>query len=647
MCYIGTVNPCRHTENRQRQKDDFFGGGSPGGDPMNEGLIEMQNFWNRLRSGITALNQRRDRNTERYAVTNFLLTALFPLFIVCMAELNQDKYPSKFILFCAERPSVMIFNVLIAALIFGVLLLLFKRGWRAMAVQSFVYMLLSVIELFKFGTNGNHLLLSDMKLANSIKSISSFAYIQITPQLITYLLLVAAYVGAAFWFNPRQRMKLSRRLISAGACLATFAAIVAVPGVSSTVYGLFDVDTSEADNTFQLNEKFDNNSFLAFFVQTTSEGLANRLREPEGYDEDAIQTMLNVDVDSTAQEGKVQPNVIVVMSEAFADFRPFAKELGIQTNAYRQFDAVAAEGWRGTAVVPTFASFTVRTEFELMFGLPVRSLNDPNMPQQLMEDRPQPTLARYYKENGYSTAYVHPFLSTFYNREEVYSNFGFDTMVFEDDFTVDVNYYGAYIDDATVFNQILQLVQDTDQPLYLHTTTMQNHQPYDKGKDPEAEFDNYLTWISRTGDSLRAFTNALKKLDEPTIVLFVGDHFPSLKGEDSVYDALGMNGDNCRVLYEQSYFIWSNYQLDYSAVPDTELSAFYLPYVVMDLAQLPRDSYLQRMHDKMQTLPVYATNYDPEAPRDSMLDMLTYDRICGEDLSGAELIEKTEPEIED
>ena len=332
----------------------------------------MQKMLNRLRSGITALNQRRDRNTGRYAVTNFLLTALFPLFIVCMAELNQDKYPSKLILFCVERPSVMIFNVLMAALIFGMLLLLFKRGWRAMAVQSFVYMLLSVIELFKFGTNGNHLLLSDMKLANSLKSISSFAYIQITPQLITYLLVVTAYVGAAFWFNPRQRLKLSRRLISAGACLATFAAIVAVPGVSSTVYGLFDVDTSEADNTFQLNEKFDNNSFLAFFVQTTSEGLANRLREPEGYDPDAIQTMLGGNVDQTGQNGKERPNVIVVMSEAFADFRPVAKQLGLQTNAYKQFDAVGAEGCKGTAVVPTFASFTVRTEFELLFGLPVR-----------------------------------------------------------------------------------------------------------------------------------------------------------------------------------------------------------------------------------------------------------------------------------
>ena len=84
---------------------------------MNEGLIEMHNFWNRLRSGVTALNQRRDRNTERYAVTNFLLTALFPLFIVCMAELNQDKYPSKFILFCAEQSSGSILQVMISSII--------------------------------------------------------------------------------------------------------------------------------------------------------------------------------------------------------------------------------------------------------------------------------------------------------------------------------------------------------------------------------------------------------------------------------------------------------------------------------------------------------------------------------------------------
>ena len=41
--------------------------------------------------------------------------------------------------------------------------------------------------------------------------------------------------------------------------------------------------------------------------------------------------------------------------------------------------------------------------------------------------------------------------------------------------------YGTYIDDNTVYNQIEQLITDTDEPLYLHATTMQNHQPYNQG----------------------------------------------------------------------------------------------------------------------------------------------------------------------
>lgn len=583
---------------------------------------------------ITRFNRRRDENTKQYRTINFLLTALFPLFIVCMAELNQDKYPSKFILFCVERPSVMIFNVLIASLIFFALLLLLKRGWRAMALQSLLYMTLSVVELFKFGTNGNHLILSDMRLAKSAKSLKSFAYIKITPQLVTYLLIVVAFVLLAVWFNPKQKMQLTRRLVTAGACLVSCCAIIVVPGISSSVYGLFDLDTSEADNTFQLNEKFENNSFLAFFLQTASEGLANRLTEPENYNPDTVAQCLNVNVKD--ESPAVKPNVITVMSEAFADFRRF-DGLVQDNSAYAAFDALENDPgtYKGTAIVPTFASFTVRTEFELMFGLPVRALNDPNMPQRLIQETPQNTVISNYKARGYSTAYVHPFLSSFYSRDRVYARFGFDKMIFENDFTVDVNYFGTYIDDATVFNQAVDLVQNTDEPMYIHCTSMQNHQPYDQGEDPNAEFDNYLTWVGKTGDELTDFINSLKALDEPTVVLFIGDHYPSLKGEDSVYDQMGMNGDNCTVLYEQPYYLWSNCDLDYSKIPQENFSTFYLPYVVMDLLNAQRTSFTQMMMDKLDERPVYSTNYDPDSPDDETLDLITYDRIIGENVSGS------------
>lgn len=605
-----------------------------------------------VKERINSFNGRRNENSRKYKMTNLLLTVLFPVFIVCMAEINQAKKPAKFILFVAERPSVMLFNILIASLIFYGLMLLFKKGWIAAAIQSFIYMALSITELFKFNTNGNHLIMTDMKLVKSVKSLTSFAYIKITPVLIAYVLIVLIYLGAVFWFNPKMKLKITRRIVPALACIGACVSVVTIPAISKPVYSLFDLDTTAADNTFKLNEKFENNSFLAFFCQTASENLANRLTEPENYNDDTVAAMMNVNIDdaeNTSFENK-KPNVIMIMSEAYADFRRFEDQLDLNIgDTYDGFDSVADQGYKGTAIVPTYASWTVRTEFELNFGLPVRSLNDPNMPQRLLLDRTQPTIASYYKSWGYSTAYVHPFMGSFYSRQRVYANFGFDKLIFDEDFTVPINYYGTYIDDQTVFNQIEKLINETDEPLFLHTTTMQNHQPYDQGENPEDEMGNYFQWISKTGTDFEAFINNLSDIDEPTIVFMIGDHYPSLKGENSVYDQLGMNGDNCSVLYEQPYILWSNYELDYSSIPEEKLSAFYMPYVIMDLIDAPKDSFIQAMDNKMDTLPIYSTNYDSSVGRDEELDILTYDRILGDIVSSnaiPEELRKTAEEAE-
>ena len=605
-----------------------------------------------VKERINSFNGRRNENSRKYKMTNLLLTVLFPVFIVCMAEINQAKKPAKFILFVAERPSVMLFNILIASLIFYGLMLLFKKGWIAAAIQSFIYMALSITELFKFNTNGNHLIMTDMKLVKSVKSLTSFAYIKITPVLIAYVLIVLIYLGAVFWFNPKMKLKITRRIVPALACIGACVSVVTIPAISKPVYSLFDLDTTAADNTFKLNEKFENNSFLAFFCQTASENLANRLTEPENYNDDTVAAMMNVNIDdaeNTSFENK-KPNVIMIMSEAYADFRRFEDQLDLNIgDTYDGFDSVADQGYKGTAIVPTYASWTVRTEFELNFGLPVRSLNDPNMPQRLLLDRAQPTIASYYKSWGYSTAYVHPFMGSFYSRQRVYANFGFDKLIFDEDFTVPINYYGTYIDDQTVFNQIEKLINETDEPLFLHTTTMQNHQPYDQGENPEDEMGNYFQWISKTGTDFEAFINNLSDIDEPTIVFMIGDHYPSLKGENSVYDQLGMNGDNCSVLYEQPYILWSNYELDYSSIPEEKLSAFYMPYVIMDLIDAPKDSFIQAMDNKMDTLPIYSTNYDSSVGRDEELDILTYDRILGDIVSSTaipEELRKTAEEAE-
>ena len=196
----------------------------------------MKEKFLKVKSAFGKLNAKRDENSEKYKMTNLLLTVLFPIFIVCMAEINQGKYPSKFILFAASRPSVILFNVLIASLIFYGFLLLFRKGWIAVLTQSFIYMALSITELFKYNTNGNHLIMTDMKLIKSVKSLTSFAYIKITPMLVAYVLIVLAYFLAVFWFNPKMKMKISRRIAPAIACIGACVSVITIPAVSKPVY---------------------------------------------------------------------------------------------------------------------------------------------------------------------------------------------------------------------------------------------------------------------------------------------------------------------------------------------------------------------------------------------------------------------------
>ncbi|MCC8068914.1 MAG: sulfatase-like hydrolase/transferase [Ruminococcus sp.] len=612
----------------------------------------------KLRDRISRLNERRNLNSETYRATNLLLTILFPIFIVLIAEINQCKYPSKLIMFIVEKPTIFMFDIFISSIIFYTLYLLFRKGFWAVLIQGIVYFSLSTAELFKYGTNGNHLILTDMKLFRSVKSLTSFAYIKITPMLITYALLLIIYIGACFWFNPKLKNSFKKRFIPMIISFCSCVLIIGIPSVSNVVYAVFDVDTTKSDNAFLVNEKFENNNFIAFFLQTFTENISNKLEEPQDYTEDAIDDILDEDGDNQNEEDtldeilsigesdSIKPNVIQIMSESFADFRVF-DELNLDTDAYDKVDSIASEGYKGTAIVPTYASFTVKTEFELLFGLPVKSLNDPNMPQIMLLTREQPTMVQYYHHLGYQTAYVHPFLSSFYSRKKVYSQFGFDTMIFQDDFTVPIEYLDDYITDDTVFRQIESLIEDSEEPLYVHTTTMQNHQPYTNGENPDDEITNYLNNIRITGDALQSFIDYLSSIDEPTVVVFIGDHFPSMRGENNVYDLMGVNSENCQVMFEQNYIIWSNYDLDYSNMPTEKFSTFYLPYVVWDLIDAPKDSFIQSMLDKMETLPIYSTSYDTDMPNDEDLDILTYDRILGDNVSGQDLVEYAQYETDE
>lgn len=587
----------------------------------------MNKFIAFLKAKVKALKAKRLANTTDYKATNLILTLAFPLFICSLVEIIQMKSVSRFIEFLFDKPSIFVFNLFFVSVIFYGICILVKKVHISTTVCGLLLTTASIAELFKFNTSGNHLMLSDVKMVMNFGSLTKFAYIKITPHLLTMVIILLVYLGCVYYFNPVVKLRIKKRMVTGGVCVATIAVMLFAPVVAFPVYSFFNIDTKKSNNAFSVNEKFDNNNFLAFLAQTTTEFLNSKVKKPDDYSKEVINDYLK-DSDTTDESFK-KPNVIFIMSEAFADFRRF-KNLDIDPSIYEAYDRIAQKSFKGTTAVSTFASFTVKTEFELLFGLPVKSLNDPNMPQRLLQNRQQQTMPSYYKSLGYNTTYIHPFYRGFYSRDKVYDKFGFDDMIFDDNFTVEKQEFRTYISDRTVFNQIEQKLKETKGSDYIYVTTMQNHQPYVPSQDSTmSELDYYLDGVKDMLSSLEEFITDLENSDEPTIVMFVGDHYPCFKGENSAYDQIGITSENANEVYLQPYLIWNNFNADMSKAPENTVSSFYLPYVVMDAINAPKNEIYETVFERMKTVPVYTTNYNDRIPDDKILDMLTYDIILG------------------
>ena len=88
---------------------------------------------------LKKFNEKRAANSSKYSRFNSFLLFIFPVFICSMAEINQGKYVSSFFKFIVGRPTVIIFDILLTAVLFTFIISIFKKGWVAMLIHSFIY----------------------------------------------------------------------------------------------------------------------------------------------------------------------------------------------------------------------------------------------------------------------------------------------------------------------------------------------------------------------------------------------------------------------------------------------------------------------------------------------------------------------------
>lgn len=170
-------------------------------------------------------------------------------------------------------------------------------------------------------------------------------------------------------------------------------------------------------------------------------------------------------------------------------------------------------------------------------------------------------LPRTLKEYGYYTAVFHANDETFYNRDVMYPNLGYEQYYSFDDYEITAdNSVGWGLKDIDFVEQSIPYLTELPEPFYSTMITLTNHFPYDLNEedyliqpfDSDSHIVNqYFPTVRYTDEAMKILVDQLKKegLYDNTILVMYGDHYgiaPSHYGELgkffgkelSLYDAI-------------------------------------------------------------------------------------------------------------
>ena len=383
------------------------------------------------------------------------------------------------------------------------------------------------------------------------------------------------------------------------------------------------------------------------------------MEKPKGYSEEKIKEItshyqkLADEKNKTASEE--QPNIIYVMSESFSDPSRL-NGVEITGDPLADYYAVADQTYSGQMLSQNYGGGTANIEFEALTGFSMGLFNAQlTTPYTMLVPKMNqlPSIVSTLKDQNYHTTAIHPYNTSMYKRKDVYEVLGFDEFISENTMTyTDTIEDNPYISDASAYQEVMDLLKEDDTPQFIHLVTMQTHMPYD-GKYQQLEYtaktednsgisslENYLQDISYSSQSLKAFTEELKKLSRRTLVVFWGDHLPG------IYSDTIQNSNEKHTLHETQFLMFdSQGELEKTEAPVT--SPFYFAADLTNQTNQQTTGFYQLLLALQNELPAFERELyyqEGQWQREAQLnkkqaelyqayEMIQYDIVSGEKYS--------------
>ncbi|MCC2474428.1 LTA synthase family protein, partial [Bacillus pacificus] len=430
------------------------------------------------------------------------------------------------------------------------------KVFLSMILTSCTLVILGIVNYLKLIFRGDPLYPSDFTQIMHMQSVIPMVmdYFSWSYIFVIILSIVACIVAGIYMRRYIQNVKTHlgiRALLVVGSIFVLYAYGNFANTFMNKVFQKSGVDFVLWDQ----NENYASNGFVLGFISNLDTTV---MEKPKNYSKENMLQIAN-DIKKQysgnigSQKKKEKPNIIFVMSESFWDPTK-ATNLSFSEDPVPNLHHYIENFPGGQTISPTFGGNTANVEFEALTSYSMSLLKPGSIPyQQVITNKKEiPSIPTALKKEGYYTSAIHSFGRTFFKRDDVYKVLGFDKFNAADTMeNVDVD--GDYISDLAMSKEIIAELEKQKQPTFIHAVTMQNHFPFTEGRfgenlieisgleneESKGELETYTEGLRRSDEALQYLIEKLDNLDRPTLLVFFGDHLPSLGTNKSFYKENG------------------------------------------------------------------------------------------------------------
>lgn len=363
-----------------------------------------------------------------------------------------------------------------------------------------------------------------------------------------------------------------------------------------------------------------NGCVLGFMITVTT----SRMEKPKDYSLETVDKIMSAyesDAAVSVQITEQTPNVIYIMNESFADLSIIG-DLELSEDCMPFYRSLEENTIKGNMLVSAFGGQTANTEFEVLTGNTMAFLPYHTVAYSGIIKNEIPSVATSLADSGYigNTAF-HPGMADSYNRNKMYPFMGFEQHLSIDDvknprnirnFLSDEHNYEILIDN---YEEIRS--ENKDNPYFMFNITIQNHGAYGLASGvvngnitlnntelATEGLQQYENLIKLSDDALKELVEYFEKKEEPTVIIFFGDHHPNLTY--AMYKKVYENSkeysklENFQKRYMVPFLIWANYDIEEQS--NVELSTNYLTAYMkkaIGISMTGYDKYLMDLYEKV------------------------------------------------